>query len=97
MVVNDCRIDPMTVTIGAAEYPENILEKLQKEHTVYAINGDEIAMGLGSSKVLNSVVLGLAAKQMQFPKEVWLNVLSATVPQKTVEMNVAAFNAGYDA
>ena len=97
MVVNDCRIDPMTVTIGAAEYPENILEKLQKEHTVYAINGDEIAMGLGSSKVLNSVVLGLAAKQMQFPKEVWLNVLSATVPQKTVDMNVAAFNAGYDA
>ena len=38
LVVNDCRIDPMTVTIGAAEYPENIIEELQNGHTVYALN-----------------------------------------------------------
>ena len=96
LVVNDCRIDPMTVTIGAAEYPENILEDLKKQHTVYAINGDEVALSLGNSKVLNSVVLGLAAKYMEFSKEAWLKVLGETVPPKTVAINSAAFVAGYE-
>lgn len=96
LVVNDCRIDPMTVTIGAAEYPDNIVEELKKEHTVYAINGDEVALGLGNAKVLNSVVLGLAAKYMEFSKETWLKVLGETVPPKTVAINSAAFVAGYE-
>ncbi len=96
LVVNDCRIDPMTVTIGAAEYPENILEDLRKGHTLYAIKGDEVALGLGNSKVLNSVVLGLAAKYMEFSKEAWLKVLEETVPPKTVALNSAAFLAGYE-
>lgn len=96
LVVNDCRIDPMTVTIGAAEYPENILENLKKEHTVYAINGDEVALALGNSKVLNSVVLGLAAKYMEFSKEAWLKILEETVPPKTVELNSKAFLTGYE-
>mgnify|MGYP003318424493 CR=1 FL=1 len=33
LVVNDCRIDPMTVVIGAKKYPEGILEELAKEQT----------------------------------------------------------------
>ncbi len=96
IVVNDCRIDPMTVTVGAAEYPENILENLQKEYTVYAINGDAIAKEVGNTKVLNSVVLGLAAKHMEFSKEQWLEVLRSTVPPKTVEINTLAFEKGYN-
>ena len=43
IIVNDCRIDPMTVVIGAETYPEGIIEKLSKEHTVYTIDGAEIA------------------------------------------------------
>ena len=29
-------------------------------------------------------------------KEDWLKIVQATVPQKTVEINTLAFNAGYD-
>ena len=96
LIVNNREIDPMTVVIGAAEYPENILEKLQKDHTMYAINGEEIAVELGNAKVLNSVVLGLAAKYMEFSKESWLNELQKTVPPKTVELNTKAFLVGYE-
>ena len=96
LIVNDARIDPMTVVIGAKSYPEGIIEGLSKEHKVYAINGGEIAAGLGNSKVLNSVVLGLAAKYIGFSEEEWLEVLKNTVPQKTVDVNVAAFKAGYE-
>ena len=97
MIVNDTRIDPMTVVIGAAKYPEGILEGLSKNHTLYTINGGEIAKSLGNSKVLNSVVLGLAAKHIGFTKEEWVRVLQSTVPPKTIDINTKAFEAGYEA
>ena len=97
LIVNDCRIDPMTVVIGAASYPEGILEELSKEHSVYSIDGAKIAKELGNSKVLNSVVLGYAARHIGFDRSVWERVIEATVPPKTVEINKAAFGLGYEA
>jgi indolepyruvate ferredoxin oxidoreductase beta subunit len=97
LVVNDCRIDPMTVVIGAKTYPENILDELKKDHKVYSIDGQKIALELGNSKVLNSVVLGYAAEAIGFDKDAWLSVVESTVPAKTVEINKKAFIAGYEA
>ena len=97
IIVNDCRIDPMTVVIGAKTYPENIIESLKEEHEVYAIDGLSIAKELGNSKVLNSVVLGLAAKHIGFSEEEWLEVVEKTVPPKTIEINKLAFEKGYNA
>ena len=97
LVVNDCRIDPMTVVIGAKQYPENIIETLKQTHNVYAIDGQKIAKELGNSKVLNSVVLGYAAAFIGFDKETWLSTVANTVPAKTVEINEKAFMCGYDA
>ncbi len=97
MIVNDTRIDPMTVVIGAASYPEGIIESLKEKHTVYTVDGGKVARELSNSKVLNSVVLGLAARYIGFDMEEWLSVVAATVPQKTVEINTAAFKAGYGA
>ena len=96
LVVNDCRIDPMTVVIGASQYPENIIETLKKEHVVYTVDGGAIANKLGNSKVLNSVVLGLAAKYIGFDKQEWISVIEQTVPSKTVEINEKAFAEGYN-
>ena len=97
LVVNDCRIDPMTVVIGAQKYPENIIEALKENHKVYSIDGQKIALELGNSKVLNSVVLGYAAKFIGFDKETWLETVTSTVPAKTIEINKNAFLTGYDA
>ena len=97
IIVNDCRIDPMTVVIGAAEYPNGIIEKLAANHVVYTIDGATIAKELGNSKVLNSAVLGLAAKHIGFSKEEWISVIEKTVPQKTIEINKSAFLKGYEA
>ena len=96
IVVNDCRIDPMTVVIGASKYPENIIETLEKSHKVYKIDGVAIAKELGNSKVLNSVVLGLSAKHIGFTKEQWLDVVKKTVPAMTIDINVSAFEKGYN-
>lgn len=96
IVVNDHRIDPITVVTGAAQYPENILETLEKEYNVYKVNAMDEALKLGSSKVFNIIVLGVAAKHMDFSKEAWLSVIEKTVPPKTVEMNKKAFLLGYE-
>ena len=96
MIVNDTRIDPMTVVIGAAKYPEGIIEKLSENHKVFVIDGGAEAKKLGNSKVLNTVVLGLAAKHIGFSEGEWLEVLKNTVPTKTVEINTLAFKAGYE-
>lgn len=95
LVVNECRIDPMTVVTGQKKYPENILDKLKSAHKVVSIDGAAIANILGNPKVLNSAVLGLAAKFIGFGKEEWLNVIERTVPLKTVELNEKAFLKGY--
>lgn len=96
IVVNDCRIDPMTVVTGAKEYPENIVENLKKTYSVYSIDGQKIAKELGNSKVLNSVVLGYAAKHLGLKKETVIETVKTTVPPKTVELNLKAFAAGYE-
>ncbi len=95
IIVNDCRIDPMPVVIGAKVYPENIIENLKKTYTVYSIDGGKIADELGNSKVLNSVVLGLGAKHIGFDKNDWISTIEKTVPQKTIEINEKAFLLGY--
>ena len=96
IVVNDQRIDPMPVVTGAAQYPENIIENLSKEYSVYKVNAMEEALKLGNSKVFNIIVLGVAAKHMDFTKEAWLKVIENTVPPKTVEINKKAFLLGFE-
>lgn len=97
LIVNDTRIDPMTVVIGAKEYPKDILSTLAKNHKLYTIDAGSIAREIGNSKVLNTVVLGASAKHIGFEKEDWLRVLEATVPPKTIEINKKAFELGYEA
>ena len=96
LVVNEQRIDPITVVTGVASYPEGIVEELEKEYTVYKINAMDEALKLGNSKVFNIIVLGMAAKHMDFSKEDWLKVIEKTVPPKTVDINKKAFLLGFE-
>lgn len=95
IIVNDQRIDPITVVTGAAQYPENIIENLKKDYNVVDVDAMEEAKKLGNSKVFNTIIVGVAAKRMDFEKSQWLEVIEATVPPKTIEINKAAFEAGY--
>lgn len=96
LIVNDQRINPITVLTGAAEYPENILETLKANHQVIAVDAMAEAKKLGNAKVFNVIVLGIAARHMDFKKEDWYTVIENTVPPKTVEINQKAFETGYN-
>lgn len=95
LIVNDQRIDPMPVVIGAADYPEHILETLSERCRVVSVDAMAAAKALGNVRAFNTIVLGVAARHMDFPPEAWLAVIERTVPPKTVELNRNAFLTGY--
>ena len=96
LIINDQRMDPITVVTGAAQYPENIIENLSKTYKVYSIDASAEAIKLGNPRVFNNIVLGLAAQHMDFSKEDWLKVIENTVPPKTIEINQKAFLTGLE-
>ena len=96
IIVNDTRIDPMPVVIGAAAYPEHILETLREKYKVLAVDATAEAKKLGNPRVFNTIILGVAAQHMQFSKEEWLQVIADTVPPKTIAINQTAFLTGYN-
>ncbi len=97
LVVNTQQIDPMPVIIGAAEYPEAVLQELtDKGVQVEALDALSLAQQAGSTKAVNIVLMGKAAKHFDIPYERWIAAIENTVAPKFVEMNKTAFSLGYN-
>lgn len=97
LIVNDQRINPMPVITGVAQYPENILEKLSEKADTTVVNALDLAMKAGSFKAVNVVLIGVMAKSTNIPYEVWIETIRDTVPQKFLDINIKAFELGYNA
>ena len=98
VIVNTQEIDPMPVIIGAAEYPTDILEELKdKGVDVDAIDALTLADEAGSAKAVNIVLMGRLAKRFSIPYEKWIEAIKSSVAPKFVEMNLKAFELGYNA
>ena len=97
VITNTQRLNPMSVVMGKATYPDNILENI-KAAGVNPVEVDALALAeeAGSAKSVNVVLLGIAAKHIGLDKQLWLDAVKSTVPPKTVDMNVAAFEKGYE-
>ncbi|MCL2051618.1 MAG: indolepyruvate oxidoreductase subunit beta [Lachnospiraceae bacterium] len=95
LVLNDQRIDPVTVITGAEDYPEDIMEKLTARRKVISCDAKSAALSLGNARVFNCVIIGLVAKTLEFTKDEWLNVIEKTVPPKMIDINKEAFLLGY--
>ena len=96
IIVNDQKIDPMPVVTGVAKYPEGIIEHLSEKYKVISVDAQKEALELGNSRVFNVIILGVAASKMDFEKEQWIEVIKKKVPQKTIDINVKAFERGYE-
>ena len=73
----------------------NILETLGERYRVVSVDAMAEAKKLGNPRVFNTVIIGVAAKNMDFSEEEWLSVIEKTVPPKTVEINQKAFKEGF--
>ena len=97
IVVNTQEIDPMPVIIGAADYPNNVLDELSaKGLNVQALDALSLAIEAGSPKAVNIVLMGKVAKQFGIAYDKWIAAIENTVAPKFVEMNKKAFDLGYN-
>ena len=96
MIVNDQRINPMPVITGAAKYPEDILGKLSENVDLTHVDALSIADKAGNIKAVNVVLIGIMAKNTSIPYDVWIKTIKETVPPKFLEVNLKAFDAGYN-
>ena len=95
MIINNQKIDPMPVITGAAEYPQNIAEKITAECDATVTDALALAKQAGNTKAVNVVLIGVMAKNTQIPYEVWVKTIKETVPEKFLEANLKAFDLGY--
>ena len=97
IIVNAQAIDPMPVITGAAEYPENILGELSaKGVCVDAVDALALAKEAGNAKSVNIVLMGRLAKYFDIPYEAWIDEIRRIVKPQFVDVNLKAFELGYN-
>ena len=95
IITNTQQVNPMPVIIGAAQYPENLLDKMQAAGIdVDALDALALAEEAGSAKAVNIVLMGRLAKYFDIPTEDWMAAIEASVPAKFLDLNKKAFNLG---
>ncbi len=96
MIVNMQEIDPMPVITGAMDYPENIGDKLSNAVDMTPVSAVELAESAGNIKAVNVVLIGVMAKSTDIAYEKWVETIKTTVPPKFLEVNLKAFELGYN-
>ena len=97
IITNTQQINPMPVIIGAAQYPENLLEKMAAAGLdVDALDALSLAEQAGSSKAVNIVLMGHLSRYFDFTEEEWLNALADSFASIAAEKGVALSVEGCD-
>lgn len=97
LIVNTQKMDPMPAITGAMKYPENIIEKIQQKISdITAFDALSCAKEAGTVKAVNIVLIGCFAKNSNVDKEIWIEAIKETVPQKFLDINLKAFELGYN-
>ena len=96
-VINDYEMPSSTIAAGLAEYPQGCLEAMKAHFKVISLNAEEIAAGLGSTKCANVVLFGAMVKPLGLDSINWEEVIKRAVPQKFIDLNLAAYKAGMEA
>ena len=96
IIVNGQQIDPMPVITGVASYPEDIEAKIADKADIKVIDALSLAKEAGNIKAVNVVLIGLMAKSTDIAYEKWVETIKTTVPEKFLEVNLKAFDLGYN-
>jgi indolepyruvate ferredoxin oxidoreductase beta subunit len=94
-IVNTREMVPTTVSSGPFDYPEDIIEALQRHIPVIQVDGPTIAREeVGNARTANTVLLGALATKLDIPGDIWRAAIYRSVPSGTEKLNMMAFEAG---
>ena len=105
VIVNQAPVKPTTDSLKAAMGQQasvyeagTMIDYLKtKVPTTVVVDGDGLCARFGSAKFLNVALLGVAVGtgRLELDKDVVLSEIAARVPERFIEKNTEAFEAGY--
>jgi len=99
IIASTQKINPLPVITGAEKYPQDLLKTIT-EAGVKVIDADafSLAKQAGTDKAANVVLIGVLAKFMKesIDKTVYIEALRESINPKLFDVNLKAFNLGYD-
>lgn len=95
-VVSSQVMVPVTVSSGAARYPDDAESRLRSvfPRLIY-LDAASIALKAGSIRATNVVVVGALAADLNLPASAWEESISASVKEKYRDLNLRAFQLGH--
>ena len=94
-VVNATSVVPVTVSSGAATYPDDVADRLKRAfpRLVY-FDAGKMALELGNIRATNIVLLGALSRGLALPEEAWEGAIASSVKDKQRDLNLRAFEIG---
>jgi indolepyruvate ferredoxin oxidoreductase, beta subunit len=95
VVVSRTRLVPPIANFGKFTYPDDPVADIQKKTSrVIAVDADRMALELGNSRLVNTILLAVASKYIGFARDVWDQAIRQLVKPKFVDINLKAFARG---
>ncbi|MCQ2468980.1 MAG: indolepyruvate oxidoreductase subunit beta [Ruminococcus sp.] len=98
LITSTQKIEPMPVITGAAQYPDDLAEKIKAAGAdIIAVDALSLAEQAGTAKASNVVLMGVFAATTDYSDDLWQKALEQCVPPKFLELNKKAFELGKNA
>ncbi|SCY82545.1 indolepyruvate ferredoxin oxidoreductase beta subunit [Alkaliphilus peptidifermentans DSM 18978] len=94
IILNSKRFYPTMVQQEKHEYPIAEVENLKEAFKVIEINAFDEALKIGKKQVSNVILLGILSVFIDIKVDTWKKAVANNVPNKTIEMNLRAFDFG---
>ena len=95
IIMNTQKMAPVPVLIGAAQYPEGIPEAITAAGAALTqADALGLAVEAGSDKAVNLVLIGALASTHGYERAIWESAIKKCVPERWLEVNMRAFDAG---
>ncbi len=91
-VISSQQVVPVTVSSGVAEYPQDVLQRL---NTVFSnlsvVDAVSIAENAGNTRAANVAVMGALSNGLEFTEELWFEAIRKSVKPAFVDLNIEVF------
>ncbi len=97
VIVNTQVLEPLPVLTGQISYPAGILKEIEsKAGKLIAVDALAQEPVKRNPRTVNTLLLGILASVLPFPRENWLKVLEELIPPKLLGINEQSFAAGWE-
>lgn len=102
IIMNSKRFDPIPVQQEKKDYPIKEIKRLKDKYNTTEINAFDEGVKLGKKQVANVILIGILARHLEkldltpINIDTWKEAISENVPKKAIDMNMKAFDLGYN-